>query len=93
MVRFAWRLGAQRKLSPNELGALAEQLSAQPCAAIPVYAAVFDRAATHRIPTPSNPNPPAKAMRTTIKPILLPGFLITGLLFIFHLFSIFCEGA
>jgi len=28
VVRFAWRLGAQRKLSPNELGRLAKELAA-----------------------------------------------------------------
>lgn len=28
VVRFAWRLGAQRKLSPNELGHLAKELAA-----------------------------------------------------------------
>jgi hypothetical protein len=27
VIRFAWRLGAQRKLSPDELGNLAEQLT------------------------------------------------------------------
>ena len=27
VVRFAWRLGAQRKLSPNELGRLAKELA------------------------------------------------------------------
>jgi len=28
VVRFAWRLGARRKLSPAELGSLAERLAA-----------------------------------------------------------------
>ena len=28
VVRFAWRLGARRKLSPGELGSLAERLTA-----------------------------------------------------------------